>query len=211
MYHLPHFKENDSAVIRRFMEQNAFVLLVGCYSNLPVVTQVPLLLEDRDDKLFLKGHVMRGTDHYKAFVANNNVLCVFAGAHAYVSASWYTTPQSASTWNYMTVQAKGVLQFLDEDALLDILKRTTDHFENDPASPAAYQHLSKDYVYPLAKAIAGFEIEVTQLQHTFKLSQNRDKESYKAIIQNLSKGDKDAQAIAAEMEQRSSQLFDTEK
>lgn len=150
---------------------------------------------------------MKGTDHHKALSGNPNVLCVFTGAHSYISASWYTEPKVASTWNYMSVQAKGRLSFLDEAALLDILERTTTHFENNDASPASYKNLSPEYVQHHAKAIAAFEIEVTGLEHTFKLSQNRDEKSYENIIHHLHQGDADAQGVARVMEARKDRLF----
>jgi transcriptional regulator len=53
-------------------------------------------------------------------------------------------------------------------------------------------------------------VEVEEVNHVFKLSQNRDSESYANIISRLQRGDADAQTIAAEMQQRQSYLF-TEK
>lgn len=207
MYNIPYFKEKEQQEIQRFMQQHPFAMLIGCADNVPVATQVPLLLEEREAKLFLKGHIMRGTGHHKAFEKNGQVLCVFTGAHSYVSARWYTAPQVASTWNYMSVHAKGILRFLPEDALLQILEQTTTHFEKDSQSPASFENLPQEYVRRLAKAIVGFEIEVTELDHVFKLSQNRDQESYSNIIHHLEKGDADAQTIACEMQKRRSRLF----
>jgi transcriptional regulator len=74
-------------------------------------------------------------------------------------------------------------------------------------TPGAFANLSDEYVQRLAKAIIGFQIEVTALDHVFKLSQNRDKENYNNIITQLQTSDADAKTIAAEMEQRRSQLF----
>ena len=128
MYNLPYFKEKDPAVIKAFMQQHSFAMLIGSKDGFPVATQVPMLIEERDEKLFFLGHFMRQTDHHKAFASNPNALCVFTGAHTYVSASWYTDPQTASTWNYMSVHAKGQLRFLDQESLLTILEKTTRHY-----------------------------------------------------------------------------------
>jgi transcriptional regulator len=207
MYNIPYFKEKDAQLVVDFMRQHPFAMLIGSANNQPVATQIPLLIEERDNKLFLLGHFMRNTDHHKAFAQNNNALCVFTGAHTYVSASWYTQPQVASTWNYISVHARGTLQFTDEGTLIDILKRTTALFENNEASPASFHQLSKDYVDRLSKAIVGFEMEVQQLDNVFKLSQNRDEKSYYNIMQQLQQQDADAQTIAAEMQARTAQLF----
>jgi transcriptional regulator len=202
MYSLPSFKETDPEVIKAFMRQHSFAMLIGTNGNHPVATQVPMLIEEKEGQLYLQGHIMRNTDHHKAFEANPNALCVFTGAHAYVSASWYTAPKNASTWNYMSVHAKGTISFLSEEMLFSILEKTTSHYENNPDSPASYHHLPKDYIDKLAKAIVGIELAVTELDHVFKLSQNRDSASYKNIISQLQKGDAGSQAIAKEMVER---------
>jgi transcriptional regulator len=57
------------------------------------------------------------------------------------------------------------------------------------------------------KAIIAFEIEVEEIENVFKLSQNRDKESYHNIIEKLETQDADGKVIAEEMKKRESQLF----
>lgn len=208
MYSLPYFKEKDKEVLLEFMKQHPFVFLCGCNeNNKPVATQVPVFVDERDGNLFLTGHIMRNTDHHKAFEQNKNVLVVFTGPHTYVSASWYSDPKQASTWNYMSVHAKGVLQFLGFDELLDVLKRTTNHFENNPHSPANFEELSEEYIHHLAKAIIAFEIEVMEMDNVFKLSQNRDEESYHHIMHKLNEQKGDGEVIADEMKKRMNSLF----
>lgn len=200
MYKLSYFQESDPGVVIAFMRANPFVVLCGADAKgQPIATQVPVFIDERAGAIFLSGHIMKQTDHHKAFSENANALAIFTGPHAYVSASWYEDPKSASTWNYITVQAKGKIRFTDHQSLLDILKRTTDHFENDPNSPAGFDQLPEGYVDKLSNAIVAFEIRVETLDNVFKLSQNRDDTSYKNIIQQLEKGDSNAQQIAAEM------------
>jgi transcriptional regulator len=210
MYDLPYYKEQDAETVIQFMQQHPFAMLIGSARNMPVATQVPLLIEQHAGKLYLQGHIMRNTDHHNALEQNPNVLCVFTGAHTYVSASWYHNPQVGSTWNYMSVHAKGTLRFVDEASLIEILRQTTAHFENNPESPSLFHHLPDNYIQRLVKAIVGFEIEVTALENVFKLSQNSDRESYQNIIEQLQSGGAQAQEIATEMARRSSQLFDTQ-
>ena len=207
MYNLPYFKEKDPQVLMDFIRSHSFAVLVGCHQNIPVATQVPFLFDERDGKLFLQGHIMRNTDHHKALEANPNALCVFSGPHTYVSASLYTNQQSASTWNYMTVHARGHVSFMDEAGLLKVLEQTTAHYEGDPHSPASFDQLPKDYVEKLMKAIVGIELEVQEMDHVFKLSQNQDQASYTNIIHALGNGDGDAKRIAEEMKIREASLF----
>lgn len=210
MYQLPYYVEKDPAVVTAFMKTHPFATVMGVDANgFPVATQVPLLIREENGKLYFRGHVMRKTDHHLAFEKNPNVLVMFTSPHTYVSASWYVNPLRGSTWNYVTVQAKGLLKELDETALLQILRETTDQYEGTD-SPSSFDQLPPDYAPRLAKAIIGFEIEVTEINNVFKLSQDNDEPTYRAIISKLESGNADAQWIAAEMQKRTSQLFKTE-
>ena len=105
MYNLSYYKEDDQEAVKQLMIQNPFAMLIGVDENQrPVATQVPILVEDREAKLFLLGHVMRKSDHQLAFEKNSNALVIFTGPHTYVSASWYSNQQTASTWNYIAVK-----------------------------------------------------------------------------------------------------------
>src|SRR5829696_1604347 len=118
MYDLPYHKEKNEQVIKEFIGKYPFAFLSGCDAeNRPVATQVPVFIEEKGGKKILRGHIMKNTDHHKAFVENENVLVVFTGPHSYVSATWYKDPNQASTWNYMSVHAKGKIRFLDEAGL----------------------------------------------------------------------------------------------
>ena len=209
MYDLPHFKEPDESVIREFMARHPFALLAGGDdSHRPVATQVPVFVEDRGDGTVLLGHMMKNSDHHRAFLHNPEVLAVFTGPHAYVSATWYSDPHQASTWNYMSVHAAGRIRFLDDAGLESVLRKTTMHFENyEPHSSTVFDNLPVDYRQKLMKAIVAFEIDVREVRHVFKLSQNRDAASFRNITDRLGAQEHDAQAIAAEMEKRKSKLF----
>jgi transcriptional regulator len=209
MYNLPYYKEKDQQIVLEFIHKNPFAFIAGCDERgKPVATQIPVFIEEREGKLYMTGHMMRSTDHHKAFEKNQNVLCVFTGHHTYVSASWYADPHQASTWNYMSVHVKGQLSFLDEQGLITVLKKTSLHFENgNSASPTAFDNLSDEYTSRLMKAIIAFEIEVESIDHVFKLSQDRDKQSYQNIIEKLEATDADGKTIAEEMKKRQDGLF----
>ncbi len=209
MYNLPYYKEKDQQVILDFIHQHPFAFITGCdVSNKPVATQIPVFIDEKNGRQYMTGHMMRNTDHHLAFEKNPNVLCVFTGDHNYVSATWYADPHQASTWNYMSVHVKGQLKFLDHQGLIDVLKKTTLHFENhNKNSSTTFDNLSPEYTSRLMKAIVAFEIEVEVIDTVFKLSQNRDKESYQNIIQKLEVQDADGKTIAEEMKKRKSDLF----
>ncbi|HZV68541.1 MAG TPA: FMN-binding negative transcriptional regulator [Saprospiraceae bacterium] len=209
MYDLPHHKARNEQDIKEFIDQHPFAFLAGSDAqNQPVATQIPVFIEEKDGRKILRGHIMKNTDHHKAFLHNANVLVVFTGHHIYVSGTWYSNPYTPSTWNYMSVQAKGMIRFLDDTALIDVLRKTTLHFENqDQNSTTVFDNLPRDYTERLMKAIVSFEIEVKELNSVFKLSQDRDQESYKNIIERLREQGEDGKVIAAEMEKREKDVF----
>lgn len=208
MYDLPHYKEPDQELLLQFMRDHPFAMLIATAGNCAYTTQLPLLMEKRPDAFYLKGHMMRKQDHQLAFEHNTEALIIFTGPHSYVSANWYSNPQQASTWNYMSVHARGSLQFLPESALESILQEVSLHFEfNNKSAAPVYENLPAAYRERLLKSIIGFEIKIESLEHVFKLSQNRDEESYDHIISHLGKAAGDGEELAAYMRKRRSQLF----
>jgi transcriptional regulator len=135
-------------------------------------------------------------------------LMIFTGPHAYVSATWYENPQNVSTWNYSSVHARGQLRFLDEQGLADALRKLSLHYEhNNVHSATTFDNLPEEYTARLMKAIVGFEIEVTSIEHVFKLSQNRDEKSYHNIIDHLKAEGSEAAEVAKMMEERKDKVY----
>jgi transcriptional regulator len=202
MYDIPYFKADHPEEVLSYMRANPFALICGVNEEgKPVATQVPFLFEQREDKLFLLGHVMKKQDHTNAFTKNPNVLVIFSGAHTYVSASWYENKQIASTWNYQSVQVSGTIRFQDDAFLRQLLTRLTERFE-EARSPSLVQHMDPAYVKQMMQAIVAFEVEVLNVRHVFKLSQNRDKQSHANIISRLKGQGEDAREIARAMDEK---------
>jgi transcriptional regulator len=166
------------------------------------------LIEERNGELFLQGHIMRNTDHHKAFVENPNALLVFTGPSCYVSGSWYSNQQIASTWNYMSVHAGGKVNFMTDEQLKVFMRKLTLKFENgNRGSLTIYDNLPDTFLSRMMPAIVGFEIKAEKLDHVFKLSQNRDKASYLNIISKLEEQGGSSSLVALEMRKRQEELF----
>lgn len=210
MYNYPHYKEKDPEQVKAFMQAHPFAMLLAADATGRVeATQVPVLVEERDGRLFLSGHIARRSDHQRACDRAREVLVIFSGPHSYVSGTWYSNPQQASTWNYIAVHARGPLRWTTDEELLEILQRLSLHFENgNTASSTVLSNLPEDYRDKLVKAIVGFEVDVAELDNVYKLSQNRDRESYSNIISHLNEGDDQARRVAGWMEERQKQVFD---
>ncbi|RXK62304.1 FMN-binding negative transcriptional regulator [Lacibacter luteus] len=208
MYNSAQFKEEDQQQVIEFMKAHPFAMLIGNSNGRAVATQVPLMIEEREGKLFLLGHITRKQDHQLVFEENAEALVIFTGAHAYVSATWYENPQTVSTWNYSSVHVRGKLVFLDEEGLIAALRKLSLHYEKqNQQSSTVYDNLPADYAAKMLKAIVGFEIEVASVDHVFKLSQNRDAKSYDRIINRLKEEGREAAEVAKTMEERKDKVF----
>lgn len=202
MYKINYFTEEDNEKVIAFMKEHSFAIITGFGNDYPVATHIPLEIKQTGDKLSFTGHLMNNTDHHKAFLQNKNVLVIFTGPHCHVSASWYTNPAVGSTWNYMTVHAKGKIRFGDEAFTRRMVEDITNKYEK-AESEAAFNKLPVEYIDRMVKAISGFTIEVESLENVFKLSQNHDEETRVSIIEHLFKnGSNDEKKIAKEMLQR---------
>lgn len=209
MYHRPYFKDRDDESVYRFIQDHPFAtLIVQERSGYPAVTHLPLLIDQREDGFYLLGHIVRQTDHHRAIERHSSVLVVFHGPQTYVSASWYRDPHVGSTWNYMVAHVQGTASFMHEDDFIAYMRRFTLHFEEgNEQSPTIFDHLSHAYVQTYMKAIVGLAIKIERMDHVFKLSQNRDLDSYDNIIDQLSSQGGQGASIADEMRKRRPILF----
>lgn len=210
MYNFSYFKEKDQARIKAFLHDNPFTFITGSdASGNQIATQVPVLIEERDGELVLQAHIMRKTDHHKAFIENPKALAVFTGPHTYVSASWYENPMSGSTWNYMSVHIHGNIRFMSDEELVQFMRKFTLKFEGGNIdSPTIYDNLPASYTDKMMPAIVGFELKAEKIENVFKLSQNKDEKSYRNIIAKLTAQGGNASLVAEEMRKRQQELFD---
>jgi transcriptional regulator len=201
-----HFRETDSEYIRNFITRHSFATLVSSDAARPVAAHVLMDIREADDsKLILSGHVARANPLWKTFGPNKEVLVIFSGPHAYVSAGWYSI-KSAPTWNYINVHLYGVPRLIEERVqLYRLLKRLVDGQEKHSPDETRFriEDLPEDTLDAMMNGIVGFEIEVTGVEAAAKLSQNRSAADYDTIIGKLlQRGDQGSLDVAREMQLR---------
>ncbi|MEO7210160.1 MAG: FMN-binding negative transcriptional regulator [Chitinophagaceae bacterium] len=201
MYKLPKYITADFEEVYEFMQAHPFITLTcNGAEGFPLVTHVPVLFEKKAGKIFLLCHVMRDTDHAAALVESKKAVCIFSGAHSYVSASWYEKKNVGSTWNYKAVHATGILRILNKDELFSQLKKLTAKYETSRSGESLIENMEKEYVEKMMLAIVGFEIEIVSIPHVFKLSQEKSEKDYKNIQKHLMELGNDAAVVANYME-----------
>ncbi len=197
MYIPPAYRNENPEEIRKFLEDNAFGIVVSTGPEGPMATHLPLELEEQTDQtLVLKGHFARANPQWRNISEGDEVLCIFNGPHAYVSSSWYAV-EEVPTWNYMAVHLKGVYRTQTEEELWEALHSLVDKYESDSEKPVSLNQMSRATLAQV-RGIVGFEIRVSRLDAAFKLSQGRTQDHPK-IIEELQARGGGASAIADAM------------
>ena len=185
MYIPEHFRVEDRAIAVTFMRANPFAILVSNTDAGPFATHIPVVLNESDEHLTIRGHVAKANPHWQYLQKDPNCLMIFHGPHAYISPSSYDTREAVPTWNYGAVHIYGTARtFSVLEHLLPMLHDLIPTFD------AAYEHqwatLSETYRQRMLSHIVGFEIAVTRVEAKFKLSQNRTRKEQQQVIDSLS-------------------------
>jgi transcriptional regulator len=201
MYVPAHFAVADTARLHEFIEQYPFGLLVSQQDGAPFATHLPFLLDrDAAPNGALVGHVARQNPQWRN-LADQTVMCVFSGPHAYISPTWYQSDRVVPTWNYVAVHAYGRVRLLDDpDTLVNLVQRLTDRFERDMPAPWRFD-AGEPHIQRLAAQIVGFRIDIERVEGKWKLNQNHPPERRQRVIAGLrEQGYEDAREIANLME-----------
>jgi transcriptional regulator len=202
VYLPPHFTETREDVLVAHIERHDFGLLVTHGSDGMVASQVPFLVERRDGRLFLLGHLARPNPQTADL--DGEALAIFTGPHAYISPGWYAAGPAVPTWNYASVHAYGAARTIaDKDWLRRLLQRLSDRHEAREAAPWRMQDLPEPFLLGMLNGIVGFEIAVGRIEGKFKLSQNRPAADRPRIVAALeTRDDADSAGVAALMRER---------
>lgn len=196
MYIPKHFAVTDQNVIVDFIRRNAFGQLVSIEQRKepgpgrPDSSYLPFLINDNCTSL--TAHMARQNPQWQE-LHGQEVMITFLGPHAYVSPSWYKTP-GVPTWNYQVVNVYGKLKcFSGNSKLAQTVNSLTEMYESTFAEP-----WQAEYSETMLRAIVGIEIEITELQAKFKMSQNRSTADQAEVIRQLREGGSEALAVAME-------------
>jgi transcriptional regulator len=200
MYIPAAFCETDTARLHEFLHEHSFALLTTHGKGGLVGSHLPLLIDPtRGPFGTLAGHFAKGNEQVQD--AGAECLAVFSGPHAYISPTWYETPNTVPTWNYVAVHAYGTLRLIDDkDELARILKVMVEKYEGHRTQPWPFD-AGTDFHQKLLDGIVGFEIEITRLEGKWKLNQNHPPERRQRVIAALNAaGGENNEAVAKLMQ-----------
>jgi transcriptional regulator len=202
MYVPQAFAETDTETLYSFIEHYSFGLLVTNLNEVPFATHLPFLLEREPARPgTLIGHMARGNPQWAA-AAGQMALAVFSGPHAYISPSWYDSPEVVPTWNYVAVHAYGRLELVeDPDSLEKIVAAMVVQYEQFLPRPWSLGERTT-YLERMLAQIVGFRLTIERLEGKWKLNQNHPRPRREKVIQALrEQGGENSEEIARLMEQ----------
>ena len=92
---------------------------------------------------------------------------------------------------------------LDGDALLKSLKLLVNKYEKNSSLPVSVERMSASFLQKEIRGIVGFEIPISKMEASYKLSQNRDGENHSRIIKALeARAEEGSSKVAAAMKKR---------
>ena len=199
MYVPDRFKNENLPVVKDFISDNGFGILIHQGHKKLQVTHIPMLLDkNKKGKDVLVGHMSKANPQWKHFKDNDTIMVIFMGPHSYISSSWYQK-ENVPTWNYIAVHVYGKIKIVEGDVLIDDMRKLVDKYEVNSKNPVSMDKLSPKSM-KMVNGVVGFQIEITEIQAAFKLSQNKDETDYNNIIVELKQSDDyNAKAVAEEM------------
>lgn len=137
----------------------------------PALVHAPVLVSAPDR---LRFHVARGNRAAAALDGKRAVVSCL-GPDAYVSPDWYGTPGQVPTWNYLAVEAEGLVRRMDDGELAQLLDDLSAAHEARLAPKPEWTRakLAPGRFEAMLKAIAGFEMTIEDLRGTKKLGQHK--------------------------------------
>jgi transcriptional regulator len=161
------FSWEDREAMLAFLADTAFCTI--CVEG-PALVHAPVVVAGPDRLLF---HVSRG--NRAAAMDGKRAIISCLGPDAYVSPDWYGSPDQVPTWNYLAVEAEGMLRRLDEPELAELLDALSAAHEARLAPKPAWTRakMNPGRFEAMLKAIIGYELAIEALRGTRKLGQTK--------------------------------------
>ena len=181
-----HHQDDDINHMIEVIKTYPLATVISVKDNLPLITHLPLVYEEGK----LIGHIDIYNPQAKLLKDDNDVTLIFAGPECYISPSIYSSTQ-LPTWNYIKVHLKGKVKAIESKAALkqslitmtEFLEAPDHKYVLEPNNP----RLDKNLNY-----IEMFEIEITNWEGKFKLSQDKKPKDIKAAREELVKANQES-------------------
>ncbi len=183
MYPPPHHQSDEIGKMISVIKHFPLGMLVTAKDGNPFVTHIPFIYNEASKKLV--AHIDRNNPQLQTLTENSEVTIVFKGPDTYISPSVYSTSQ-LPTWNYIIVHITGNIHLInDPEGVKKTMIDMTEFLEGE----AQKFTLKKDdpRMDRLINYIQAFEIEITNWEGKFKLSQDKIPQDFENAKEELIK------------------------
>lgn len=197
------FREERIEPMQAMMKEHPFASVVSMQEGEIVADHIPLMIHpELSYKGVLRGHISRGNSISQKLDESIEVLVMFSGPHHYITPAWYPSKAEhdkvVPTWNYIMVHARGKMTFnTDPHWMLTHLTTLTDHNEKKRNEPWKVSDAPDEFITRQFRGIIGIEIEITDLQGTWKVSQNKTAKDNQGVIDGLIESSSEAASSMA--------------
>jgi|LSQX01.2.fsa_nt_gb transcriptional regulator len=189
MYIPEHFKEVRTEEIERIIKDFPLACLVANTPEGLIAAHIPLILKGDE---YLIGHLAKSNEMPSLVERDQEVMCIFRGDDAYVSAKDY--PQTGGkikkvpTWNYQVVHIYGTIRFYnDRRSRLAATGFLTKQIERQVHGEEAWRMADAplDYIMEQIEDITAFDVTITKVLAKSKMNQNDPQEEIESVIDSL--------------------------
>jgi len=216
MYNPGLFKQEDVTVLRRWIRQYSFGILVTSSQGQLQATHLPFSATECTPagEWKLVGHLARANAQWRAFDGESEAMVIFSGPHAYISPTLYGDPAdlvpewnysgtgseqrikepALPTWNYVAVHVYGTPRILEDRRA--VLARQAATYEKD----WKLGNLPSEFVARKEARVVAFEIPVARIEGKAKLGQRQQPDERHRVAAALAEHENsEAKALAAMM------------
>lgn len=183
MYPPPHHQSHDIKKMISVIKHFPLGMLVKAKDGKAFITHIPFIYNKNTKKLV--AHIDRNNPQMETLKDDTEVTVVFKGPDTYISPSIYSTPQ-LPTWNYIIVHITGKLKLInDSETVKETMIAMTGFLEENEQKFILKKEDSK--MERFISYIQTFEIEITNWEGKFKLSQDKNEADFENAKQELIK------------------------
>lgn len=177
MHPNPNFRQKSQSRNIEFVRERAFGTLAVNASEGPLLSHVPFLL--MEDNKTIELHLVRSNPIVQLLKQGVQKAAISVlGGDSYISPDWYEVDDQVPTWNYIAVHLRGTIELLPQDEIHHVLDRLSASMETRllPKKPWASSKMKQDVYQKMLRQIVPVRMEVSEINGTWKLSQNKPDE-----------------------------------
>lgn len=183
MHPNPKFNWTDRAEMLALIQQVSFCTLFVAGAEANFAVHVPVVVSGDE---CLRFHVAE-RNRAASVLPEARALLSCLGANAYISPDWYGTADQVPTWNYLAVEAEGLLRMIDRHELVEHLDGLSALQEARLAPKKQWTRakMRPDLFERMTAGTIGFEMKIEALRGTRKLAQHKSLAEIEGVTEGL--------------------------